>query len=298
MPSASKFARRRPVLTSALLWILAVILTLGCLAYQDKTGPTYPFEGEFKTDKGPVRYHFLRSETIGTGLKIMLIDPVPDGVTGHVKYRRYRSHDDWSIAPMVPGEFEFERRGRSTVVKGIGAELPSLDERAGKYEYFVFIEDGMGEPVSVTGDTPLYARYKAEVPVWALILHILVIFSAMTIAIRTLLEALIDGRFGWMLWATTASLLLGGFLLGPLVQWYAFGVWWSGVPFGYDWTDNKVVVELVFWLLALFMNRGDKRNRWSVYVAGVVTLVVYFIPHSLFGSEFDYRTGTGRGTAG
>lgn len=298
MPSVSELAQRRPVLTSVLLWTLAVILTLGCLAYQDKTGPTYPFEGEFQTDKGPLRFHFLRSETIGTGLKIMLLDPVPEGVTGHVKYRRYMSHDDWSTVPMAPGEFKFARRGRADMVKGVGAELPSLVERAGKYEYFVFIDDGEGEPASITGDTPLYARYKAEVPVWALILHISVIFLAMTIAIRTLLEALIDGDFGWMLWATTVSLLLGGFLLGPVVQWYAFGVWWSGVPFGYDWTDNKVVVELVFWLLALFLNRGERRSRWSVYVAGVVTLVVYFIPHSLFGSEYDYRTGTGRGTAG
>jgi hypothetical protein len=27
------------------------------------------------------------------------------------------------------------------------------------------------------------------------------------------------------------------------------------------------------------------------------TDLVYFVPHSLFGSEFDYTTGTGHGTA-
>ncbi|GAB4422445.1 MAG: hypothetical protein Kow002_11750 [Anaerolineales bacterium] len=77
-----------------------------------------------------------------------------------------------------------------------------------------------------------------------------------------------------------------------------FGVWWSGVPFGYDWTDNKVLVELIFWLIAAYMNRDNLRNRSSVYLAGFVTLLVYFIPHSIFGSEYDYRTGTGHGTAG
>jgi hypothetical protein len=46
------------------------------------------------------------------------------------------------------------------------------------------------------------------------------------------------------------------------------------------------------------MNRGERRNRVSVYVAGVATLLVYFIPHSLFGSEYNYKTGTGRGTSG
>lgn len=298
MPSVKGFVNRKPILASALLWILSVALTLACLTYQDKTGPTYPLEGHFQTADGVVHFKFLRSETIGTGLKIVLLDPAPEGVTGYVKYRRYMSNDDWSTAPMGPVEFEFSRRGRTASVTGVGAELPSLRERAGKYEYFVYIDDGEGEPVSVTGDKPVHARYKAEVPAWALALHIFVIFASMTVAIRTVLEALIGGKYKWMLRATIVSLLLGGFVLGPLVQLYAFGVWWSGVPYGYDWTDNKVLVELVFWLLAALLNRGDRRSRWSVYLAGVITLIVYFIPHSLFGSEFDYRTGTGRGTAG
>jgi hypothetical protein len=120
----------------------------------------------------------------------------------------------------------------------------------------------------------------------------------MILAVRTTLEALVDGSFRWMIWASVGSLLLGAFVLGPLVQWYAFGVWWAGIPFGYDWTDNKVLVELAFWIPAVLLNLGKRRNRSSVVLAGVVTLVVFFIPHSLFGSEYDYRTGGGRGTAG
>ncbi len=120
----------------------------------------------------------------------------------------------------------------------------------------------------------------------------------MALAIRTTLEAVIDGNFKWMIVATIVSLLVGGFVMGPWVQWHAFGVWWSGVPFGYDWTDNKVLVEMLFWLVAAYMNRGERRNRGSVFAAGLATLLVYFIPHSLFGSEYDYRTGTGHGTAG
>jgi hypothetical protein len=101
-----------------------------------------------------------------------------------------------------------------------------------------------------------------------------------------------------MIWATLISLLLGAFALGPLVQWYAFGVWWSGIPIGYDWTDNKVLLELAFWILALVLNSGGRRSRRAVYLAGFATLVVYFIPHSIFGSEYNYRTGTGTGTTG
>lgn len=292
------FAVRKPILTRVLLWLLSVVLTLGCFTYQDKTGPTYPLEGDFQTVRGPVQFQFLRSETIGTPLKIMLLEPVPEGVTGSVQYRRYKSDDAWTTVSMQPGEFAFSRRGSTVSVAGVGAELPSLQERAGKYEYFVYIDDGEETPVSVTGNRPIYARYKAAVPTWALFVHIIAIFVSMMLAARTVFEALIDGSYKGMLWATIVSLLLGGFVFGPLVQWYAFGVWWSGVPYGYDWTDNKVLVEIVFWLLAAFLNRGERRSRWPVYLAGVVTLIVYFIPHSLFGSEYDYRTGTGHGTAG
>lgn len=291
-------ASKRHRLRSVLLWTLSLALTLACLAYQDKTGPTYPLEGELETAAGPVSFKFMRSETIGNDLALVLLDPVPDEIGGFIRFRRFKSDDEWSRAPMQRGEFELARRGSSETVGGVGVTLPSLKERAGKYEFFVYIDDGNGEAESVTGDVPIYARYKAAVPVPALIAHIIVIFASMMIAIRAVLEALINGAFKWMLWATIISLLLGGFLFGPLVQWYAFGVWWSGVPYDIDWTDNKVLVELVFWAIAAFLNRGFRRNRASVYLAGVVTLLVYFIPHSVFGSEFDYRIGSGRGTVG
>lgn len=294
----NNFAKRKPKLTGALLWLLAAIITIGCFAYQDKTGPTYPLERKFKVTNGTVLYKFLRSETIGTDLALMLLDPVPDGISGHVQYRRYQSDDEWTTTALKQDEFEFSRRGRTETIKGMGALLPSLAERAGKYEFFVFIKDGDAEPVSVTGEKEIRARYKAAVPGLALLVHIFAIFASMTIALRTLFAALVDAKFKGLLWATIISLLLGGFVFGPLVQWYAFGVWWSGVPFGYDWTDNKVLVELIFWLIALYANRGERRNRVTVYVAGVVMLLVYFIPHSIFGSEYNYRTGAGHGTAG
>lgn len=266
--------------------------------YQDKTGPTYPLEGEFDTAAGTVHFIFVRSEITGTGLPIILIDPVPEGITGEVQYRRLSSHDDWSVVPMRRGEFQFFRRGRTLKLTGTGVALPGLPERAGKYEIFVKIDDGSGKLVSVTGDHPVYARFKGAVPTPVLIAHILVIFASMMYATRTVLEALVDGEYRRMLFATIASLLLGAFLLGPLVQWYAFGVWWAGVPFGWDWTDNKVLVSLLAWSFAAWANRKGSRSRLAIYAAGVVTLLVYFIPHSVFGSEFDYRTGKGRGTVG
>ncbi len=123
----------------------------------------------------------------------------------------------------------------------------------------------------------------------------------MTLAIRTGLQAITGGELRGLLWATIVSLLLGAFVLGPIVQKYAFGVYWSGWPFGYDWTDNKVLVELAAWLGAAgvaSLSRSPRAARAAVLVATAVTLAVYFIPHSIFGSEYDYTRGSGHGTAG
>ena len=284
----------------ALPWLIAVALSAACFLFQNRTGPTWPLEGTVATARGPVGFKLLRSEEIGTGLQLLLRDPVPRGVSAKVRYRRFRSADPWSELPLTPGLFRVARRGAVEEVRGLGATLPSLRERAGKYEYLVLIDDGQG-PRSITGERPVLARYKARVPGPVLFVHILVIFASMTLALRCALEALRGGEVRGLLWATLGSLLLGAFARGPLVQRYAFGVWWSGVPFGWDWTDNKVLVELLAWLVAAGLalaGRQPRRLRAAVLAAALVTLAVYFIPHSVFGSEYDYTRGAGRGTAG
>lgn len=282
------------------LWFLAAVGTIACFVFQNRTGPTYPLEGRFDTPRGTVAYKFIRSEEIGTTLPILFADPVPAGFTGKVRYRRFKSNDTWSEVTMQPGVFRVSRRGSVEEVRGVGATLPSLKERAGKYEYLVFADSGSGSR-SVTGDHAIYARYKAPVPHAVLLVHIVVVFSSMTLALRAGLEALRGGDTKLLVWAAAGSLLAGAFVMGPIVQKYAFGVFWSGVPFGWDWTDNKVIVELAAWLLAagLAMTRANPRTvRAAVIFATVVTLAVYFIPHSIFGSEYDYTTGIGRGTTG
>ncbi len=288
---------RSNLLRSLLLWLLSAALAIATFFHQNRTGPTYPLRGTVATAHGPAGFIFLRSEEIGTGLQIMVKEPVPAGLAGSVKWRRYKSADSWTLTPMAAGTFRFTRRGEVEELKGIGVVLPSLPERAGKYEYFVTLDDGRG-PRSVTGEKPIYARYKAPVPRWVLVPHILAIFLSMTLALRTGLQALVGGRARGLLWATIGSLLLGAFVLGPIVQRYAFGVLWSGIPFGYDWTDNKVLVELAAWLVAALFVTDARRSRAAILAATLVTLAIYLIPHSVFGSEYDYTKGSGHGTAG
>ena len=278
-------------------WILCGALAFAAFFFQNRTGPTYPLRGTVETGRGAVDFVFLRSEEIGTGLQIMLKDPVPAGLSGQVKWRRFKSADAWTLTPMAAGSFRFHRRGDVEEVRGFGTILPSLPERAGKYEYFVLLDDGSGAR-SVTGEKPVYARYKAPVPRMVLLPHILLIFLSMTLALRTGFQALRGGPLKGLLWSTIGSLLAGAFILGPIVQRYAFGVWWSGIPFGTDWTDNKVLVELAAWVAAAILLGHPRRARFAVLAATLVTLAIYLIPHSVFGSEFDYRKGSGHGTAG
>jgi len=92
-------------------------------------------------------------------------------------------------------------------------------------------------------------------------------------------------------------------ILGPIVQNYAFGAYWTGIPFGWDLTDNKTLVMWLAWLIAALaierVARRDARDtveadrsgggvRTLVLVASVVTVFVYLIPHSVQGSELDY----------
>jgi hypothetical protein len=79
-------------------------------------------------------------------------------------------------------------------------------------------------------------------------------------------------------------------ILGPFVQLYAFGDLWTGVPFGWDLTDNKTLIAFLFWILAVVMNRRRDKPFYTV-LAAVVLLLIYSIPHSMFGSQLDYHTG-------
>jgi hypothetical protein len=88
---------------------------------------------------------------------------------------------------------------------------------------------------------------------------------------------------------TLGFLLIGGFVLGPAVQLYAFDAWWTGFPFGTDLTDNKTLIALIVWLTAFFMYKRTTRPRVWAFAAAVVMMIIFLIPHSLLGSELDYN---------
>ncbi|HES57826.1 MAG TPA: hypothetical protein ENO21_00165, partial [Firmicutes bacterium] len=232
--------RRRRIAVSIGLWALAVVLTLASAVYQRRTGPTYPKRVEYAAGGEVYRSELVRSGTTGEDAAVSL--PDVDGMAGFLYYKRYKVDEDYSAAQMYRSE------GRLT------GYLPT-QPMAGKLEYYVELrpEQGPGDPVRVPSDRSVVIRFKGSVPPHALIPHVIIIFISMLFGMRALLEAIRGGPgLRWLAWATTITLLVGGMYYGPMVQAYSFGAWWTGVPFGWDLTDNKTLIATIFWLIALW----------------------------------------------
>ena len=94
-------------------------------------------------------------------------------------------------------------------------------------------------------------------------------------------------KYGRWLWITVGTLFVGGFILGPMVQHVAFGPWWAGFPYGTDLTDNKTLLSFLCFAAAVATLKW-RYNKWVVGLAVLLMIAIFSIPHSTFGSEYDY----------
>ena len=272
--SKDRFPSIRVASYGKTLWIFAIVITLSSAVYQRMTGPTYPIRGKVVLENSEISFKLLRSETTDRDAPIRLI--VKDtSITGYVQYKRFRSHDEWTRRPLL-------RTGDT-----LQTFLPR-QPAAGKIMYFVYL-NREEITLSLTEKEPVVLRYKGPVPAIVLIPHVLIMFLAMFFSNRTALEALDSaGRPKRLMLLTIAFFFVGGLILGPIVQKFAFGEYWTGIPFGHDLTDNKTLIAMLGWFFAWFTNRKNRINRFSIILAAVLLLAVYLIPHSVLGSELDY----------
>jgi hypothetical protein len=257
-----------------LFWSIAVLLTIFLAIYQRVTGPTYPLKGEFAFDNKTVKYDLPRSSEGAehTFVRINIDDPL---VTGKVSWKRLKTNDTYSVIEMKLNNGKLE------------AELP-IQPTAGKLEYNIALEK-KGETVSIPGKSNVVIRFRDSVPAIVLIPHILIIFLAMLLSTRAGLEFFNPAPKlrKYTLW-TIVLLFLGGFVFGPLMQYYAFGAFWTGIPFGFDLTDNKTLIAMIAWLIVWWRLNKSKNPKRLVLIGAIVMFLVYLIPHSVLGSELDY----------
>jgi hypothetical protein len=264
----------KPSSNSVLLWALALLLTLASAYYQRRTGPTRPVRGEVVLGGSTVAFKLPRSHGVSGDARIAITAP-DTAVRGEITFRRFKSHDKWTTIAMV-------RDGE--VLQGTLPHQPP----AGKITYQVSVITGDGAPVPLTAE-PVIIRFKGSVPLSILVPHVIFMFVAMLLSTRAGLEAVTRGpQVAGMTWWTLGFLLVGGLILGPMVQKHAFGSYWTGWPFGQDMTDNKTLVAFLGWAFAAYRVRRPKAQYPEVLVAALLLLAVYLIPHSMWGSELDH----------
>jgi hypothetical protein len=251
-------------------WFLAIVITVALSIYQRMTGPTYPKKVVVELSGENYKVKLPRSGVQQDEVITLKDVPQTQGdMTLH--YRRYPTSDEYTTVDFkyIDGEWQ--------------ATLP-VQPVAGKLQYYITV-DGKNYPA----DEPVVIRFRNDVPAGILIPHILLMFGAMLFAVYTLLLVLTGREYGKWLKITVGTLFVGGFIFGPLVQHAAFGPWWTGFPYGTDLTDNKTLISFLFFAVALATLKW-KFNKWLVALAVLVMIAVFTIPHSTYGSEYDYTT--------
>ncbi len=265
-----------------LLWVAAVIITIAAVIYQRTTGPTYPFKGSVTAQGKVYKYKLLRTHETTGGAVISLPKIDTDDFSVFLKYKRFQTKDSLTVLPFVLDGDTYK------------AALP-VQPAAGKMEYFVSGHiDNKSFRVPEEGEDNIVLRYKDPVPSGVLWPHVFMMFFAILFGMRAALSAFFDTKT-MRRWALVAlvGMTIGGMVLGPIVQKYAFGEYWTGFPYGGDFTDNKMLIMWLSWAVAIAIigfkpKKNEKISRVVVILATVVMTMVYMIPHSMGGSTLDY----------
>jgi hypothetical protein len=259
-----------------IFWTLTVLITLFTAYYQRTTGPTYPKKFKVIIDSTEFNYSLPRSQNGYTDcqVKINLPDPM---ITGKIIFRRYPTSDPWDT-------ISFNRESECLI-----SWLPK-QKAAGKLQYKVELYRD-GQILEIPDNGPVTIRFKDNVPAYILIPHILLIFAAMLLSTLTAFFAVGNiPSFRFYAGLTLLMFLLGGMIMGPIVQKFAFGEYWTGFPYGKDLTDNKALIGFLAWVIAWIGNR-KKERKYIVIIAALIVLVISYIPHSARGSELNYESG-------
>jgi hypothetical protein len=268
------------VKSRAARFTLALLVTLVSAVWQRRSGPTYPVRGRASVGGTAVDLKLTRTHG-GTGDQPVRVAAPDAALTGAVAFRRTPSKDAWTVLPMA-------REGGELV-----AALPHQPP-AGKLEYQVRL--AKGGDTAVFPPLPAVTRFKGDVPAAVLVPHVLCMFLGMLFSTAAGLAVLAGAPARRLALVTFGLIAVGGFILGPIVQKHAFDAYWTGVPFGWDLTDNKTLIAGAFWAVALLALRGGKNGeagrgaRAAVLVAAVATLAVFAIPHSTWGSEIKWES--------
>lgn len=254
-----------------IIWVISIFISSVFAAYQRYSGPTYPVKGKVLFQSRYVKYKFPRSCTIDE--KKCLLKFYSE-VDGYVLYKRYKVDEPYSRIEFI------KENGQSYAV------LPDEFPAAGKIEYDVFINSDHKTKIN---NSSIILRFKNNVPLFILVPHIIFMFLFMIFSTYIFISNNIMTLDKKIFYINYIFLIIGGFIYGPLLQKYAFDQYWTGFPFGFDLTDNKTLIIFLFWSYSLYKLIKGVEVKKAINISYILTIIVYLIPHSLFGSEYRYK---------
>lgn len=193
---------------------------------------------------------------------------------------------------------EFTRLKDTSIYNDFVPGLP----KGKRYFYYISIEAGNGDvmvvpPTALDKEKPAYyyVTYEAHTDRLWLILHIVLAIGAVIYWIHTFFYSICYLRTGQDIyfrkgyssafWGNVAFFIFA-IPLGCVIAWQTFGTPWTGVPIGWDITDNKSLITLVFYSVALAGAKAGRFTPRTFSILGIIglilTIIVYNIPHSYF----------------
>ncbi len=185
----------------------------------------------------------------------------------------------------------------SRMPDGFSAILPVL-EKGKRWYYHIKAYQSEKERAKFPPGPDQFIKFKGHVPAYILVPHIFCMFATIFFGLLTVISSInavkgkadIKQSVRYLLW-TVIFAFIGSFPLGYIVAYLAFGQGWSGIPIGWDITDNKTVILFLFWLVTFILARkGLKGERMViskkaymslVLTSLIVTFIAFVIPHSI-----------------
>ncbi|OGV95741.1 MAG: hypothetical protein A3I04_00630 [Nitrospinae bacterium RIFCSPLOWO2_02_FULL_39_110] len=188
--------------------------------------------------------------------------------------------------------------------------LPGLP-KGERWFYYIEAEDTTGnimtipERVKEGRQINFYVTFEGTANRLLFISHIVLAITAVIFWVHSVFYAvnyLITGErynirleFYSVLYGTI-SFFIFAFPVGGYIAHQVFGQAWSGIPFGWDITDNKSLITFLYYAAILYLVKGkfngrntgngdiinDKNFSLLVILGIVITVIVYNIPHSYF----------------
>ncbi len=258
-----------PKLAPFWIWVFTVIVVLGGLIFQRVTAPSYPLEVVREVEGRTIRASLGRSSIGSEGQRVVIEGTSPDW-EGDLLWRSVKTGGSFNRDPL-----------RNLGAMRIGTIPPQARGESVEYRIELTIDHSIVRlPVQGT----VITRFKGSSPAWVIVGHVLLIYCGLLFGTKAGLDALnLDNRSHLFARLSLLLFIMGGFVFGPLLKWFAYGRLWSGPPMGTDSTDIKVLALAVAWTLPVVFRLIHRQARPWILLASLLSILAFLMPHTTLG---------------